>query len=95
VRVAVTAERVVRQSVEEDAGVVDWSGREIGSVLTRFIHLPDIAERLARLRGTWPFNVTTRCEATGTRDTAYREFAGQGKFFVSPLAAALNLVEIL
>jgi len=61
--------------------VVDWSGREIASLLTRFIHHPEIAERLSRLRGTWPFNDTARCKATNTRDTAYRELAGEGKTF--------------
>ena len=59
--------------------VVDWSGREVGRLLTRFIHTPEIAESLTRLRGTWPFNATAaRCKAINTRDTAYRDIAVQG-----------------
>lgn len=77
----VTLERVGGQYVEEDADVVDRSRREIGSLLTRFIHLPEISERLARMRGTWPFNATYHCEARSTRDTDYRNFVKRGREF--------------
>jgi len=73
----VTSER--GQYVDEDTDVVEWSGREIGGLLTRFIHVPEIAERIGQLRGTWPFNETSNCEATNTRDTDYRQLAEKGK----------------
>jgi len=54
----------------------DWSEREIGHLLTRFMHIPDVAERLQRLRGTWPFKATFHCRSTKTRDMAYRKLQG-------------------
>ena len=78
-RAAATRGRVGSQYVEEDADVVDWSGREVGHLLTRFIHYPEIAERLKPLRGKWPFDVQTRCRSTKTRDIAFRKFAQRGR----------------
>ena len=63
---------------DEDMGEVDWSGRELGRLLTDHMHEPEVAETLTRLRGTWPFNATSHCQSTNTRDTAYRQIAGQG-----------------
>jgi len=57
---------------------VDWSSRELGRLLTDHIHEPEVAATLTRLRGTWPFNATSHCQSTNTRDTAYRQLAGQG-----------------
>jgi len=63
------------QCFEEDPGEVDWSGREVGRLLTRHIDDPLIAESLARLRGTWPFNATSKCRSINTRDIGYRQIA--------------------
>jgi len=77
----VTSGRVAggRQHVDEDPDKVDWTDREVGSLLTRFVHVPEIARRLAELSGTWPFNATYDCEATHTRDDDYRQIAAKGK----------------
>jgi len=73
-----TQEPVSGHSFDEDTGEVDWSGRELGRLLTRYIHDPEIAEKLENLRSTWPFNITSHCRSTNTLDTDYRKFAVQG-----------------
>ena len=71
------------QSFKKDRGTVDWSKSEVGRLLTRFIDQPEIADKLRRLRGTWPFNDTYRCDSMNTRDNAYRNLAERG--FMSSL----------
>jgi len=74
--------------------VVDWSGREVGRLLTRFIDDPAVAEQLMRLRGTWPFNVTSRCKQVNTLDTDYREFSQQGTNIVCTVGLAYTLYRV-